>query len=164
MILFKLFQDSLLLLPEVILGFGIWIRKSISVFTEFWMEKTILEKIFFLSLFFQIACAFLPWISYTLVLEGKEETVFVGAKGNYTFLLLSIACFVIMGFWKGIWVFGTYLLISLLNGLLFLTGLWDPSFMITDIVRPEDYRLLTAYYAYPIFLFTNFGLSFLTNR
>lgn len=126
---------------------------------DFFSTKSFYEKMFFGFLVFQVLCSGLGWAEYKIRFNDMEETVFISAKWNIFFVLLSLFVFIYSGFWHTASVWKITVFSQTLTLVLFSISTLVPEVGVTDILKKSDYKFSPFFYGFAASLLLAWALS-----
>ncbi|TGN08431.1 hypothetical protein [Leptospira ilyithenensis] len=146
----------------VLLGW-IHIAHSGSLFLfQFWKRKILLDQIFFILLFLQLVFSALPWFSYEIQFFDSPETVNIGPKWNFLFILVSLLNFFFLGFWKSSWVRIWFFATQLTLAIILIWGYLEPTRYYFDFINEKEVNFKITFYLFSVVSAFSFLFGFLT--
>ncbi|WP_411822537.1 hypothetical protein [Leptospira sp. 'Mane'] len=146
----------------IVLFGWIHIAKSGSLFLfHFWKKKILLDQIFFILLFLQLVFSVLPWFQYEPNFDSLE-TVNIGPKWNFLFILVSLLNFFFLGFWKSSWVRVWFFATQLVMTIVLIWGYLEPSRYYFDFINEKEISFKLTFYIFSGISISSFLIGFLT--
>lgn len=143
-------KEALFLMKSIPIILKGWLTLALAIYiriTEFWAEKSILEKVLFLSLAMEVVFSGSGWIAYNIELE-EMETVYSNPNSYMVFLILSGISFFFSGFWRSNWVVYINISAQILMGLLLLLAILNPELILAQFEKSSDYAISWRFYPF----------------
>ncbi len=158
----EFFRFTILSIPLIVLGWFHISKTGLLYLYQFWNKKIVLDKIFFLLLFFQLILSALPWFRYEVQFFDSPESVNIGPKWNFFFILVSLFNFFFLGFWKSSWVRIWFFSTQILLIIIMIWGYLEPNRYYYDLVNKNEIQYNHVFYVFCGVSLVCFGIGFLT--